>query len=70
MPTQLELPSQPPADTFGVVTKLVLAVALVGAYMEAGWIGVVAGIAGCALVWIFVLVYAIRHGETEIDIER
>jgi hypothetical protein len=50
--------------------KLVFAAAFLSAYLEAGWLGVAAGLAGCALVWVFVLVYALRHGETHFETER
>jgi hypothetical protein len=46
---------------------LAIAGVLVPAYLELGWVGVAAGVVGLALPIVFVVVFALRHGETEIE---
>ncbi|MDA0158750.1 hypothetical protein OM076_00620 [Solirubrobacter ginsenosidimutans] len=50
--------------------KIAIVAALVSAYLQLGWLGVAAGLTGCALVWVFVLIYALRYDETDLEIER
>jgi hypothetical protein len=51
------------------MTKLAIVAALIAAYMEIGWLGVAAGLMGCAVPYVYVLGFALRHGETSVEIE-
>ena len=45
--------------------RVAIAAVLVPAYLELGWIGVAAGVVGLALPIVFLVVYALRHGEIQ-----
>jgi hypothetical protein len=53
------------------MTKLAILAVLIAAYVAVGWVGVMAGLAGLAAPYIFVLGFMLRHrDEVEIRIER